>query len=88
MASSTGLCSPAAKATWWRQRVAQDKRMAALLQQLDQHMLGPWRCLLMQPGQPAVEAAVTAASWAFVSECFDSVLGEERWQAKASMLYM
>ena len=77
-ATSSSLSSAAGKAKWWRQRQAQDKRMAALLHGLDQHVLGPWRCLLMQPGQPAIEEAAASASQVFVSECFDCVLGEHR----------
>lgn len=74
--SSSCLDTTAGKARWWKQRLDQDKRMAGVLQQLDQQWLGPWRCLLMQPGPPAVEAAAAAASQAFVAEQFDCVLGK------------
>lgn len=75
-ASSGTLSTSAGKAAWWQQRVKLDQRMAGLVQQLDQQWLGPWRCLLMQPVQAAVEQAATAAGQAVVSEHFDSVLGE------------
>lgn len=33
----------AQRAAWWRQRLALDERMAALLHTLDHDWLGPWR---------------------------------------------
>lgn len=77
-ASSGSLSTGAGKSAWWQQRVGQDQRMARLVQQLDKQWLGPWRCLLMQPGQAAVEEAAAAAGQAIVSEHFDSVLGKCR----------
>lgn len=85
--SSGSLSTPAGKSAWWQQRVQLDQRMARLVQQLDQTWLGPWRCLLMQPGQAAVERAAAAAGQAIVSEHFDSVLGECR-DCLASSLVM
>lgn len=75
-AGSGSLNTTEGKSAWWQQRVGQDQRMARLVQQLDQQCLGPWRCMLMQPGQAAVEEAAAAAGQAIVSEHFDSVLGE------------
>lgn len=85
-ASSGSLSSAAGKSAWWQQRVGQDQRMARLVQQLDQQWLGPWRCLLGQPGQAAVEEAAAAAGQAIVSEHFDSVLGE--WRTRTASMSM
>lgn len=51
--------------------------MSALLQQLDQVLLGPWRCLLMQPGQQQEEIAAQQRAQDFVAEHFESVFGEQ-----------
>lgn len=67
--------SPAA-VRWWKQRLALDERMAGLLRQLDQEWLGPWRCLVMQPGQQQTEWAATEAAQEFVTEHFEFVFGE------------
>lgn len=77
MEASAGLTTATAKARWWKQRLALDARMAALLQQLDQEWLGPWRCLLMQPAHPQQEAAALAAAEQFVADYFDFVYGEK-----------
>ncbi|KAF8065905.1 SF3B4 [Scenedesmus sp. PABB004] len=75
-ASSSGAGASSAGAKWWRQRFALDARMAGLVAQLDGAWLGPWRCLLMQPREPAVEAAAAAAAAAFVADCFEFVFEE------------
>lgn len=79
MQASEGLSSntPAA-AKWWKQRVALDSRLSALLKQLDQDWLGPWRCLMMQPGQQQEEQAAAQKALEFVAEHFDFVFGENQ----------
>lgn len=43
MKADVPLLTSADKTAWWRQRLALDERMATLLQQLDDHCLGPWK---------------------------------------------
>lgn len=76
MRSAGDMDSAEQRATWWKQRVSQDARMAQLLQHLDQDWLGPWRCLLMAPRGREVEAAAAVAARAFVADHFECVLGE------------
>lgn len=43
MKADIPLMTTADKSAWWRQRLALDKHMAALLQHLETAWLGPWR---------------------------------------------
>lgn len=43
MKAEVPLLTSADKAAWWRQRLDLDRRMAALLHQLDDDWLGPWK---------------------------------------------
>lgn len=74
MAAGDTLHTNAEKRGWWAQRLAQDQRVALLVQQLDAQWLGAWRCLILQPQQPTAQAAAAAAARAIVSEHF-CVLG-------------
>eukprot|EP00775_Hariotina_reticulata_P008004 gene8004-8202_t len=74
------------RSSWWRQRIDQDSRLQQLLVQVDQHWLGPWRCLLMHSQPWHVEQAGSAAAEAFVAECFDCVLDDTPRQLLAQLV--
>ncbi|KXZ45338.1 hypothetical protein GPECTOR_56g435 [Gonium pectorale] len=59
--------SQSLKAKWWKTRTSLDQSVKALLQDLDQKCLGPWRCLL-QPVASRHRPVLLAAAETFAQE--------------------